>query len=79
MKAVISLGCWRTPSTYTDLERLNGMAPVSPVREKLPERGRSMVRINDERFHAGGDEMIERKSNERFLKNRNERLRKFVG
>jgi hypothetical protein len=40
---------------------------------------RMPVRVNDESVHSHPYQMIERESDERFLKNRNERLRKFVG
>jgi hypothetical protein len=37
------------------------------------------VRVNDEPFHSYVDQMIERKSDERLLKNRDKRLWKIFG
>ena len=37
-----------------------------------------MMRVDDEGLHPKGAKMIEREGNERFLKNRDERLRQIV-
>src|SRR5262245_66572413 len=44
------------------------------IAKNVCESFRPMMGVNDERLHAKADEMIERKSNERFLKDRNEWL-----
>src|SRR5262249_58117076 len=37
------------------------------------------VRVDNESIHSDAYQMVERESNERFLKNRDERLRHFLG
>ena len=46
--------------------------------KKALEQFRMPVRVDDESVHSYGYQMIERKSNERFLKDRDERLRQIV-
>src|SRR5207249_12124708 len=52
--------------------------PISLVRECIRELLRQTVRVDNERFGAEVDQMIERKSDERFLENRHERLGQMV-
>src|SRR5450631_1658840 len=54
------------------------MAGINVSREEIFESVRELVSIDDERFHADVDQMIQRESNERLLENRNERLRQIV-
>src|ERR1700716_125354 len=55
------------------------MAAIVPVREEFPERRRTMVRVDDKRFHACGDQVIEHERDERLLENRDERFRHIFG
>ncbi len=59
------------------MNKLHRAAAVTALRKQLLKRGGAMVRIDDERLHACRDEMIEREGDERFLKDRNERLRQI--
>jgi uncharacterized membrane protein YdbT with pleckstrin-like domain len=52
---------------------------MAPIRKKAVERRREMVRVDDEGLDPEGAEMVERKSDERFLINRDERLRQILG
>ena len=52
--------------------------PISPVRERNRECLRQTVRVDDERFDAEVDQMIERESDERFLENRDKRFGQIV-
>jgi hypothetical protein len=54
------------------------MAAIAPFRKLFLERRRQMMRIDDERFHARRDEMIEREGDERLLKNRDKRFRQHL-
>src|SRR5205814_393055 len=47
---------------------------ISPVRECIRELLRQTVRVDDERFDAEVDQMIERERDERLLENGDERL-----
>jgi membrane protein YdbS with pleckstrin-like domain len=55
------------------------MAAIAPAREEFPERRRTMVRVNDKRLHARGNQVIEHERDERFLENRDERLGQIFG
>ena len=67
------------PENFRLVDELHGMAAVLAVREKFLKRRRPMMRVNDKRFHARRDEMIERERNQRFLENRYERLGQIFG
>jgi hypothetical protein len=54
------------------------MAIVSVLREKFMKQVRQSVRVDDKGLHACRNQMIERKSDKRLLKNWNERLRQIV-
>src|SRR5205823_12984923 len=56
-----------------------GMTVVSVSREKFIEQVRQPVRIDDKGLHPCRNQMIERKSDQRFLKNRYERLWQVIG
>ena len=53
----------------------NGMTVVTVPRENFMKQVRQPVRIDHKGLHAYRNQMIERKSDERFLKNRDEGLR----
>src|SRR5919112_4972791 len=50
------------------------MFPIISARKKIEERFGTMMRVNDKRFHAGRDQVIEDKRDQRFLENRDERF-----
>jgi hypothetical protein len=52
------------------------MPGIRPAKA-LELRG-EMVRVDDEGFHSNGAQMIKRECNERFLKDRNERLGQVI-
>src|SRR5213596_2001286 len=60
------------------IDERNGMTVVTVPREKFMKQVRKPVRINDKRFHAHAYQMIERKSDQRFLKDWDEGLRQLV-
>jgi len=47
--------------------------------KEILEQLRMPVRVDNESVHSDAYQMVERESNERFLKNRDERLRHFLG
>jgi membrane protein YdbS with pleckstrin-like domain len=67
------------PEDFRLVNQLNRMAAISSFPKQLLERRRAMMRVDDERFHAGGDEMIEHKCDERLLENRDKRLWQILG
>src|SRR4030095_3057673 len=54
-------------------------ARILARREEIFEQFRMPVRVDDESVHSHAYQMIERESNQRFLKNRDERLRQLLG
>src|ERR1700757_948091 len=56
----------------------NGMATVSVLRKEFMKQVRQSMRVDDKGLHPCRNEMIERESDERLLKNRNKRLRQIV-
>src|SRR4029077_18180116 len=56
-----------------------GKASVLARGKETLEQLRKPVRINDKGFHSHAYHMIERESNERLLKDRDERLRQLLG
>ena len=56
-----------------------GKAGVLARGKEIWEQFRMPVRVDDESVHSHAYQMIERESNERFLKNRDERLRQLLG
>src|SRR5204862_7588338 len=56
-----------------------GKASVVALGKEILEQFRMSVRVDDESVHSHAYQMIERESNERLLKDRDERLRQLVG
>src|SRR6266702_3086805 len=56
-----------------------GKASVVALSKETLEQFRMPVRVDDESVHSHAYQMIERESNERLLKDRDERLRQLVG
>src|SRR5436190_11357427 len=56
-----------------------GKAGVLARGKKMSEQFRMPMRVDDESVHSQAYQMIERESNERLLKDRDERLRQLVG
>ena len=54
------------------------MSGIGPAPEKLFKGRREMMRVDDEGVDPKGAEMIERERDERFLKDRDERLRQII-
>src|ERR1022692_4385900 len=54
------------------------MTGINDSREKIFESLRELEGMDDERFHADVDQMIQRESNERFLANPDERLWQII-
>src|SRR5688572_25656611 len=67
------------PQDLRLINELDRMSAIAPGGEQFLEQGGEMMRVDDERLHARGDEMIERESNERLLKDRDERLGQHFG
>ena len=61
------------------VHQLHRMALIALSREQFLKSRRAMVRIDDERFHAGFEEMVEHESDQRLLENRDERLGQVLG
>jgi len=57
----------------------SGKASILARGKEILEQFRMPVRVDDESVHSHAYQMIERESNERFLKDRDERLRQLVG
>ena len=57
----------------------SGKAGILAGGKETLEQFRMPVRVDDEPVHSHGYQMIERKSNERLLKDRDKWLRKLVG
>src|SRR5262245_19477577 len=56
-----------------------GKASILARDKETLEQFRMPVRVDDESVHSHAYQMIERQSNERLLKDRNERLRQLIG
>ena len=56
-----------------------GKASIIARGKETLEQFRMPVRVDDESVHSHAYQMIERESNERLLKDRDERLRQLVG
>jgi hypothetical protein len=56
-----------------------GKASVVALGKEILEQFRMPVRVDDESVHSHAYQMIERESNERLLKDRDEGLRQLVG
>ena len=54
-------------------------ASIVVLSKQILEQFRMPVRVDDESVHSHAYQMIERESNERLLKDRNERLRQLIG
>jgi len=57
----------------------SGKASIIARGEEILEQFRMPVRVNDELVHSHAYQMIERESNERLLKDRDEGLRQLIG
>ena len=55
------------------------VAPTAGLAEQLPVGLGPVVCVDDKFFDAGGNEVVERKSDERLVEDRHERLRARVG
>src|SRR6266568_7636912 len=61
------------------VDERGGKASVVALGKETLEQFRMPVRVDDESVHSHAYQMIERESNERLLKDRDERLRQLVG
>ena len=66
------------PEQFRFVHEPHWSIPISLVRERIRELLRQTVRVDDGRFDAEVDQMIERESDERFLENRHKRLGQIV-
>ena len=60
------------------MNQLHLTPAIISFRKKIPERFRTMVRVDDEGTNPGRDQVIEHKGDERLLENRNEWLRQIL-
>ena len=70
------------PACFEEVRLVNergGKASVVALGKEILEQFRKPVRVDDESVHSHAYQMIERESNERLLKDRDERLRQLLG
>src|SRR6266853_179774 len=61
------------------VDERGGKASVFALGKEILEQFRMPVRVDDESVHSHAYQMIQRESNERLLKDRDERLRQLLG
>src|SRR5438270_11571313 len=61
------------------VDKLECFPRIMIFRKRLREHFREPVGVDENLFNADVDQMIESKSDQRLLKNRNERFRQFIG
>ena len=60
------------------VDERSGKSSVAALGKEILKQFRMPVRVYDESVHSHAYQMIQRESNERLLKDRNERLRQVV-
>ena len=67
-----------SPEDLRFINQLDRMPAITSCREEFLEDRREMVRVDDKRFYARCDEMIEGEGDERLLKNGDQWLRQHL-
>jgi membrane protein YdbS with pleckstrin-like domain len=67
------------PQDFRLVDQLHGMTAIIFLGEKVPERFRTMMGVDNEGTNPGRDKVIQNKCDERFLENRDERFRQIFG